>query len=160
MLEIIRERLASSARTRIAFFTALCAVILLGLAAPLHRSGAADSLFAQLKGAELNVPVSASSEQYHAAITDAHHAAITQLRPKRVAIIGAGASGSSAAFFLRRAARTMAERIDVDPDRLVNDIVVFDREARPGGSMSIQPTMRGDMLTYVRKHDGTPLRQR
>ena len=65
--------------------------------------------------------------------TAPHHAAIAQDRPKRVAIIGAGASGSAAAFFLRRAGRVVEKRIGVDEGTLLGDIVVFDREGYVGG---------------------------
>lgn len=68
--------------------------------------------------------------------SEPHHAAIAQLRPKRVLIVGAGASGSAAAFFLRRAARIMEERIGVDEGRLVGDIVVIDKEGYVGGRKS------------------------
>ena len=56
-----------------------------------------------------------------------------QDRPKRVAIIGAGASGSAAAFFMRRAGRIMEQRIGVLEGRLLGEIVVFDREDYVGG---------------------------
>lgn len=59
--------------------------------------------------------------------------ALAQVRPKRVAIIGAGASGSAAAFFLRRAARIMEERIGVPEGQLLGDVVVVDKEGYVGG---------------------------
>lgn len=59
-----------------------------------------------------------------------------QLRPKRVLIVGAGASGSAAAFFLRRAARVMEERIGVEEGRLVGEIVVVEKEGYVGGRTS------------------------
>jgi hypothetical protein len=71
-----------------------------------------------------------------------HHAAITQLRPKRILIVGAGASGSAAAFFLRRAARVMEERIGVVEGRLVGEIVVVDKEHYVGGR-ELQPGDQG-----------------
>lgn len=58
---------------------------------------------------------------------------ITQLRPKRVAIVGAGASGSSAAFFLRRAARIMEERIGAHEGAMLGEVVVVDKEGYVGG---------------------------
>lgn len=67
---------------------------------------------------------------------DPHHAAIAQLRPKRVLVVGAGASGSAAAFFLRRAARVMEERLGMDEGRLVGEIVVIDKEGYVGGRKS------------------------
>lgn len=62
--------------------------------------------------------------------------ALAQIRPKRVAIVGAGASGSAAAFFLRRAARIMEERIGVPEGQLLGDVVVVDKEAYVGGRKS------------------------
>ena len=64
------------------------------------------------------------------------HAHVLERKPRRVAIIGAGASGSSAAWFLSRAAGVVADRLGVEKDRLLEDIVVFDREERPGGRES------------------------
>lgn len=54
-------------------------------------------------------------------------------KPKRVAILGAGSSGSSSAFFLSRAAQQMAGEAEVE-------IVVFEREGRVGGrSTTVRP---------------------
>jgi prenylcysteine oxidase/farnesylcysteine lyase len=78
-----------------------------------------------------NVILREQGSQYPA---DPHHAALAQLRPKRILVVGAGAGGSAAAFFLRRAARVMEERIGVDEGRLVGDIVVIDKEGYVGGS--------------------------
>lgn len=64
----------------------------------------------------------------------APHAHVLEQKPKRVAIIGAGASGSSAAWFLSRAAGVIADRLDVEKEKVLAEIVVFDREDRPGGS--------------------------
>ena len=61
------------------------------------------------------------------------NAQIFHHRPKRVAIIGAGASGSSAAWFLSRASGVMAGRLGVDSREILDEIVVFDKESRPGG---------------------------
>ena len=52
---------------------------------------------------------------------------------KRVAVIGAGASGSAAAFFLERAARSTEGEGEVE-------LVVFERDGRVGGrSMTVRP---------------------
>ncbi|WVF66428.1 hypothetical protein IAT40_001168 [Kwoniella sp. CBS 6097] len=58
-------------------------------------------------------------------------------RPKRVAIIGAGASGTSAAFFLRRAATVAEKRLSSDGGKLLGDIVVFDKEDYVGGRSTV-----------------------
>lgn len=56
---------------------------------------------------------------------------------KRVAIVGAGASGSAAAFFLERAARSTEGEGEIE-------LVVFERDARVGGrSTTVQPYGRG-----------------
>jgi ketol-acid reductoisomerase len=62
--------------------------------------------------------------------------ALAQLRPKRVAIVGAGASGSAAAFFLRRAARIMEERIGAREGAMLGEVVVVDKEGYVGGRES------------------------
>lgn len=52
---------------------------------------------------------------------------------KRVAIVGAGASGSAAAFFLERAARSTEGEGEIE-------LVVFERDARVGGrSTTVRP---------------------
>jgi len=65
-----------------------------------------------------------------------HPSAHNQTRPKRVAIIGAGASGSAAAFFLSRAARVAENRADLPEGSLLSEIVVYERERYVGGRMS------------------------
>jgi prenylcysteine oxidase/farnesylcysteine lyase len=64
----------------------------------------------------------------------AHPLAQAQTRPKRIAIVGAGASGSSAAFFMRRAGRTMEQRTRREAGELIGEVVVFERENYVGGS--------------------------
>jgi prenylcysteine oxidase/farnesylcysteine lyase len=63
----------------------------------------------------------------HATIAPPH-----DLKPRRVAIVGAGASGSAAAFFLARAARETESRADVPHGSLLH-IVVYEREDYIGG---------------------------
>ena len=63
-----------------------------------------------------------------------HDAAHNQSRPKRIAIVGAGASGSSAAWFMRRAGRIIEERLGKEEGEVLGEIVIFDKEDRVGGS--------------------------
>ncbi|BEJ12051.1 hypothetical protein CspHIS471_0205110 [Cutaneotrichosporon sp. HIS471] len=58
------------------------------------------------------------------------------LRPRRVAIVGAGASGSAAAFFLSRAAREAESRAGAPHGSLL-DIVVYDRADYIGGRTTV-----------------------
>lgn len=67
----------------------------------------------------------------------AHPKAIQQDRPKRVAIVGAGASGSAAAWFLSRAGKVMSDRMGKE---VLGEIVVFEQEGRVGGREL--PTLR------------------
>lgn len=60
-----------------------------------------------------------------------------QAKPKRVAIVGAGASGSAAAFFLRRAARVAEKRAGVESGELLGEIVVYEQEDYVGGRKSL-----------------------
>lgn len=62
-----------------------------------------------------------------------HHEAMHQARPKRVAIIGAGASGSAAALFMARAGRVIEERTGKSEGSLLSEIVVFEKESYIGG---------------------------
>lgn len=52
---------------------------------------------------------------------------------KRIAIVGAGASGSSAAFFLRRAANVIERRAGLAESTLIGDILVYEKEGYVGG---------------------------
>jgi len=58
---------------------------------------------------------------------------VVEGEPKRIAIIGAGASGSSAAWFLSRAGRVMKERTGRE---VIGEITVFERDERVGGRES------------------------
>ncbi|GMK54379.1 hypothetical protein CspeluHIS016_0109650 [Cutaneotrichosporon spelunceum] len=58
------------------------------------------------------------------------------LRPRRVAIVGAGASGSAAAFFLSRAAREAESRAG-EPRGSLLDIVVYERADYIGGRTTV-----------------------
>ncbi|WVO14829.1 hypothetical protein L204_102468 [Cryptococcus depauperatus] len=69
-----------------------------------------------------------------------------QLKPKRVAIVGAGASGSSAAFFLRRAARVAEKRGKLPKGSLLQEIIVYDKDDHIGGrTTTVHP--HGDQRT-------------
>lgn len=65
---------------------------------------------------------------------EAHPKAIAQDRPKRIAVIGAGASGSAAAWFMSRAGRVMKERIGKE---VLSEIAVFEQSDKVGGRESI-----------------------
>jgi prenylcysteine oxidase/farnesylcysteine lyase len=52
---------------------------------------------------------------------------------KRVAVIGAGASGTSAAWFLDRAAGEAATRIGLNKSQVLSEVVVFDQNDYVGG---------------------------
>ncbi|KAL7418891.1 hypothetical protein Q5752_006575 [Cryptotrichosporon argae] len=68
-----------------------------------------------------------------------HPAAHAQAGPKRVAIVGAGASGSAAAFFFRRAARVAEARAGLAEGSLL-ELTVFEKEAYIGGrSTTVHP---------------------
>jgi prenylcysteine oxidase/farnesylcysteine lyase len=58
---------------------------------------------------------------------------VVEGEPKKIAIIGAGASGSSAAWFLSRAGRVMKERTGRE---VIGEITVFERDERVGGRKS------------------------
>lgn len=62
--------------------------------------------------------------------SDAHPKAIAQERPRNVAIIGAGASGSAAAWFMSRAGRVMEQRTG---KKVLGEVVVFEQSERVGG---------------------------
>ncbi|WVQ76257.1 hypothetical protein IAR50_005922 [Cryptococcus sp. DSM 104548] len=53
--------------------------------------------------------------------------------PRRVAIVGAGASGSSAAFFMRRAAHVAERRANLPQGSLLGDIIVYEQGGYVGG---------------------------
>jgi hypothetical protein len=120
VLDGLRQRAANSGRSRLAIVVVLFLSLTLLLSQPFHFRSS-GYFPPTVEAEELQYPVSS------------HDGAINQLRPKRIAIVGAGASGSATAFFLRRAARVMAERIGVPEEKLVGDIVVFDKEGYIGG---------------------------
>jgi prenylcysteine oxidase/farnesylcysteine lyase len=62
-----------------------------------------------------------------------YHSDVVEGEPKRIAIIGAGASGSAAAWFLSRAGRVMKERTGRE---VIGEITVFERDERVGGRES------------------------
>ncbi|TXT07375.1 hypothetical protein VHUM_03095 [Vanrija humicola] len=58
-------------------------------------------------------------------------------RAKRVAVVGAGASGSSAAWFLTRAARIAEARAGLEAGALLAPVVVYDKEDYVGGRSTV-----------------------
>jgi prenylcysteine oxidase/farnesylcysteine lyase len=56
-----------------------------------------------------------------------------QNEAKRVAIVGAGASGAAAAFFLRRAARVAEKRAGLMEGELLGEVVVYETADWVGG---------------------------
>ena len=119
--DTLRQRFATLSRpTRILFSSILLFAILAILSRPFSS-----------KSSSSNFPTFPQDDYTYPA--EPHHKALAQARPKRVAIIGAGASGSGSAFFLRRAGRVMEDRIGVPEGTLLGEIVVFDREGYVGG---------------------------
>lgn len=57
----------------------------------------------------------------------------TEVRPKRVAIIGAGASGAAAALFMSRAAREAEQQRGMKKGELLGDLVVYEQNDYVGG---------------------------
>ncbi|KAL1412043.1 hypothetical protein Q8F55_003040 [Vanrija albida] len=68
---------------------------------------------------------------------EAHQVVFAQPSPKRVAIVGAGASGSAAAWFLSRAARIAEARAGKEPFSLLAPVVVYDKESYVGGRSTV-----------------------
>lgn len=62
-----------------------------------------------------------------------YHSGVVEGEPKKIAIIGAGASGSAAAWFLSRAGKVMKERTGKE---VIGGITVFERDERVGGRKS------------------------
>ena len=62
-----------------------------------------------------------------------YHSDVVEGEPKRIAIIGAGASGSAAAWFLSRAGRVMKDRSGKEG---IREITVFEKDERVGGRKS------------------------
>lgn len=56
-----------------------------------------------------------------------------EVRPKRVAIIGAGASGAAAAMFISRAAREAEQQRGMKKGELLGDLVVYEKSDYVGG---------------------------
>ncbi|WOO80156.1 Farnesylcysteine lyase [Vanrija pseudolonga] len=66
-----------------------------------------------------------------------HQVVLGQTSPKRVAVVGAGASGSAAAWFLTRAARIAEARAGKPVGSLLAPVVVYDKEAYVGGRSTV-----------------------
>lgn len=56
-----------------------------------------------------------------------------EVRPKRVAIIGAGASGAAAAMFMSRAAREAEQQRGMKKGELLGDLVIYEKNDYVGG---------------------------
>lgn len=63
----------------------------------------------------------------------AHPIDTAEVRPKRVAIIGAGASGAAAAMFINRAAREAELQRGMKKGELLGDLVVYEKNDYVGG---------------------------
>lgn len=118
MLESIK---AISTRPRIILFLALFLTTVYLLGSPFYTSFQSESAFRKF-----------THDPTYIHPADSHLHALNS-SSKRIAIIGAGASGSSAAWFVDRAAGVVADRLGVDKRELVQEIVVFDRNNYVGG---------------------------
>jgi len=116
-----RAFLASQSRARILLFALITLATAYLLSRPLGGPSAPHSSFPSFP------------QDSHVYPGEPHAAALNQTRPKRVAIIGAGAGGSSAAWFLSRAGRVVEERLGVGEGSILGEIVVVDKLGHVGG---------------------------
>ncbi|WVR03358.1 hypothetical protein IAU60_000349 [Kwoniella sp. DSM 27419] len=131
MPDMIRRALDAPLRTRLLFLSCLILTTLL-LAQQSSRGRSPSVLASSVGGQGVEVTPSAPAAL--------HEGATNQDRPKRVAVVGAGASGSAAAFFLRRAGREVERRLGVEEGSRMGEIVVFDKEGHVGGrSTTVYP---------------------
>lgn len=129
----LRQRLSSQPPSRVAIASVLLIALVTVLSRPLQHV-----THPGLSG--LATEYVYSAEQ--------HVIAQAQDRPKRVAIVGAGASGSAAAWFLRRAGRIVEQRLGVEGGSILGEIVVFERESYVGGrTLAFLPTVLRGVLT-------------
>ncbi|OCF36073.1 prenylcysteine oxidase/farnesylcysteine lyase [Kwoniella heveanensis CBS 569] len=148
----IRSTRDLSTRTRIIFVSVLVLITIL-LLQPYHHilPSTPFSSISSTSGNDLKIEVDSASRPPSSAVeaegwkgyypmedvSTIHEGAINQERPKRVAIVGAGASGTSAAFFLRRAARVVERRLGLNEGNLLGEIVVFEKEGYVGGRSTV-----------------------
>ncbi|WVQ94044.1 hypothetical protein IAU59_001122 [Kwoniella sp. CBS 9459] len=136
---LIRNARDTSTRTRVIFVSILVLISIL-LLQPYHNI-LPSSPFSSNSNDDIEIDKAISSQSgwkgNHSDESMAHAGAVDQERPKRVAIIGAGASGTSTAFFLSRAARVVERRLGLDKGRLLGEIVVYDREGYVGGRSTV-----------------------
>jgi prenylcysteine oxidase/farnesylcysteine lyase len=130
VLTALRQRIAAQPRGRLALISVLFIALAVTLSRPLPRS------------AQTTSPGFAGDYTYSA---DQHVLAQAQERPKRVAIVGAGASGAAAAWFLRRAGRVVEQRLGMEEGTVLGDIVVFEREGYVGGRAYMLFRSRSDV---------------
>nr|XP_019048632.1 hypothetical protein I302_02404 [Kwoniella bestiolae CBS 10118]OCF27562.1 hypothetical protein I302_02404 [Kwoniella bestiolae CBS 10118] len=91
------------------------------------------------------VPFTSRQEDVNSTLQDANSTSTSSVAggfggtngAKRVAIIGAGASGSAAAFFLNRAARAVEKKLGVKEGSKLGEIVVFEKEGYVGGRSTV-----------------------
>ncbi|OWZ79263.1 prenylcysteine oxidase/farnesylcysteine lyase [Cryptococcus neoformans Tu401-1] len=112
---------SSSTRFRVGFFVLLLAV---SLSLTYHFTPS----FASHRSISPNEQT--GSSEY---IIDVDAEELRGQNGKRIAIVGAGASGSSAAFFLRRAANVVERRAGLGESSLISDIIVYEKEGYVGG---------------------------
>ncbi|ORY25191.1 Prenylcysteine lyase-domain-containing protein [Naematelia encephala] len=118
MLDRTRQRLASMSRTRLIVAPLLVILIAYLLSIPFqHKTSSSSS----------SSPFPPKEEYTYPAPEVSH------TRPKRVAVVGAGASGSAAAWFLRRAGRVVEARSGLSEGDILGEVVVFDKEGYIGG---------------------------
>ena len=117
MLDTLRQRLAMS-RIRLIGSISLFLLVAYFLSFPFSSNSASISSF----------PIFPTEE--YAYPPHPHVGALKQTKPKRVAVIGAGASGSSAAWFLTRAGKVMEGRTG---RQVLGEVVIFDKEGEVGG---------------------------
>ncbi|WVF66429.1 hypothetical protein IAT40_001169 [Kwoniella sp. CBS 6097] len=138
MRGLIRSARDTSTRTRIIFVSVLVLITIL-LLQPYHRI-LPSSAFSSTSKNDIEIDTASTEEgwkDHHEDGSTIHQGAAKQERPKRVVIIGAGASGTSAAFFLERAARVVERRLGLEKGKLLGEIVIFDKEGYVGGRSTV-----------------------
>jgi prenylcysteine oxidase/farnesylcysteine lyase len=109
----MRQRLATQPRRRLVLASVLFLLVAFGLTRPFSRPEPA--------------PAFPHEDYTYPPPTHVH------ARPKRVAVVGAGASGAAAAWFVRRAGRVAERRAGVPEGTLLGEVVVFEQADYIGG---------------------------